>query len=103
MSNMYKNKRWAVLLATLLLVVAFISACQAEPEIVEVTRVITETVEVEGQPVEVTRIVTETETVEVTVEVPVEEEEPEAEPEAVDRKGGWLDTIVVVEEPDANS
>lgn len=100
---MYKNKRWAVLLATLLLVVAFISACQAEPEIVEVTRVITETVEVEGQPVEVTRIVTETETVEVTVEVPVEEEEPEAEPEAVDRKGGWLDTIVVVEEPDANS
>ena len=100
---MYKNKRWAVLLATLLLVVAFISACQAEPEIVEVTRVITETVEVEGQPVEVTRIVTETETVEVTVEVPVEEEEPEAEPEAVDRRGGWLDTIVVVEEPDANS
>src|SRR5690606_23673943 len=69
----------------------------------EVTRVITETVEVEGQPVEVTRIVTETETVEVTVEVPVEEEEPEAEPEAVDRRGGWLDTIVVVEEPDANS
>ena len=62
-----------------------------------------ETVEVEGQPVEVTRIVTETETVEVTVEVPVEEEEPEAEPEAVDRRGGWLDTIVVVEEPDANS
>lgn len=101
---MYRNKRWALVFATLLLVVAFAAACQAEPEVVEVTRVITETVEVEGQPVEVTRIVTETETVEVTVAAPEEEEEvAEPEPEMVDRNGGWLDTIVVVQEPDSNS
>lgn len=100
---MFKNKRWAVVLATLLLVVAFISACQAET--VEVTRVITETVEAEPEIVEVTRVVTETETVEVTVAAPEEEEEEvaEPEPEMVERRGGWLDTIVVVEEPDSNS
>jgi hypothetical protein len=101
---MFRNKRWALVFATLLLVVAFAAACQAEPDVVEVTRVITETVEVEGQPVEVTRIVTETEEVVVTVEVaPEEEEVAEPEPEVVDRNGGWLDTIVIVQEPDSNS
>jgi peptide/nickel transport system substrate-binding protein len=103
MYKMFRNKRWALVLTTLLLVFAFLAACQAEPSIVEVTRVITETVEVEGQPVEVTRVITETEEVVVTVEVPTEVEEPEPEPEVVDRNGGWLDTIVIVQEPDSNS
>lgn len=101
---MFRNKRWAMVLTTLLLVVAFVTACQAEPEIVEVTRVITETVEVEGETVEVTRVVTETETVEVIVEAPEEEEEvAEPEPEVVDRNGGWLDTIIFLEEPNQDA
>ena len=43
---------------------------------------------------------------EVRVEVPVEkivEVEVTAEPEKIDRKGAWLDTIVFVEEPNANA
>ena len=65
---------FVVLVAALALLLV---ACQ--PQTVEVTRVvtetITETIEVEGQPVEVTRVVTETvvETVEVEAD-PVEEE-----------------------------
>lgn len=100
---MFRNKRWALVLTTLLLVFAFLAACQAEPSIVEVTRVITETVEVEGEVVEVTRVITETEEVVVTVEVPVEEEEVEPEPEVVDRTGAWVDTVIVVEEPSSDA
>jgi peptide/nickel transport system substrate-binding protein len=100
---MFKNKRWAFVLTALLLLSVFLAACQAGETIVEVTRVITETVEVEGQTVEVTRVVTETEEVVVTVEVPTEVDVPEPEPEVVDRNGGWLDTIVIVQEPDSNS
>ena len=67
--------------AILVLLAAIMVACQAEPELVEVTRVITET-----EVVEVTRVITETievegESVEVTRIVQVEaEEEPQAEP-----------------------
>jgi peptide/nickel transport system substrate-binding protein len=69
-----------------LMLVALVAlvACTAEPqtvevtrvvsEVVEVTRVVTEEIEIEGETVEVTRIVTE----EVVVEVPAEE--PEVEP-----------------------
>lgn len=87
----------------LVLLVALLAACQ-QPEVVEVTRVITETIVEEGETIEVTRIVEgEPETVEVTRVVEVE---PEAEPQTEEessRMGGWLDTIVIVEEPDANS
>lgn len=94
-------KRTTLFIVLALAIVAILAACQAEPEVVEVTRVVTETETVEGQPIEVTRIVEgETQTVEVT-RVVVEEVVPEAEP--VERNGGWLDTIVIVEEPDANS
>jgi len=76
--NLKKTLRFAAILALLALVAV---ACQAEPEsvevtrvvteteVVEVTRVITETIEIEGEPVEVTRV----------VEV-AQEEEPQAEP-----------------------
>jgi uncharacterized protein (DUF58 family) len=74
MYKMFKNKRWAFVLTALLLLSVFLAACQAGETVVEVTRVITETVEVEGQVVEVTRVVTETEEVVVTVEVPTEVE-----------------------------
>ncbi|MBK7894146.1 MAG: LysM peptidoglycan-binding domain-containing protein [Anaerolineaceae bacterium] len=52
----------------LLLPLALLIACNATPTTVEVTRLVTEQVEV---PVEVTRIVTETNTVELPVEVEV--------------------------------
>lgn len=74
----------SLIIVLVLIAAAFVlAACggSAEPQIVEVTRVVTETVveTVEGEPVEVevTRVVTET----VEVEVPVETEE-EAAPEA---------------------
>lgn len=50
----------------LLLALTLLIACNATPATVEITRVVTEQIEV---PVEVTRIVTETTTVEVPVEV----------------------------------
>jgi peptide/nickel transport system substrate-binding protein len=72
---MLTSKKTLLLVATFLMV-AILAACSPETVEVtrivqeEVTRVITETVEVEGEAVEVTRIVTET----VEVEVPAEQE-----------------------------
>ena len=98
------RKKGAVIAALLLVMVAVLAACQAEPvvEQVEVTRVVTETVEVAGETVEVTRVITEVEeeVVEVT-RVIVEEVEPEQE--EVDRQGAWVDTVIVVEEPSADA
>ena len=88
----------------LLLIVAMVAvACSAPAEVVEVTRVVTETevVEVEGdtEEVEVTRVVTETVTETVVEEVIVD---TESEEEA-NRTGGWLDTIIFVQEPNQDS
>jgi peptide/nickel transport system substrate-binding protein len=85
----------------LLLAVALLAACTGEPGIVEVTRVVTQTDTVE---IEVTKVVeTEVEKVvevtrQVEVEVPVTPEPP-----PVDRTGGWLDTIVIVREPNQDA
>lgn len=72
---MFKNKKWAFLAAFALLGVLVLAACQAPAETVtvEVTRVVTETVEVEGESMEVTRVVVETVVEEVT---PVPTEAP---------------------------
>ncbi|MDX1687928.1 MAG: ABC transporter substrate-binding protein [Candidatus Promineifilaceae bacterium] len=93
---MFSNKRWAVLVALVLVVVAVLAACQAEPEVVEreVTRVVTETVEVEGEPQEVTRVVTEV--VEATPEA--EEEEMEEE-EAAEGELAEVYRIGIFEDP----
>jgi len=75
-------KKFGLVLAAILVVSALLVACQPQTvEVVkevpvEVTRVVTETVEVEGEAVEVTRVVVE----EVMVEAPEEEMEPMAEP-----------------------
>lgn len=72
------NKNSKLLLVVLLLLGIALVACQPQTETVEVTRVVTETNEVEVEvPVEVTRVVTETETETVveTVEVMAEEAE----------------------------
>lgn len=78
-----KNITQTIIFVTLLSL--FFAACGGEdvsPELieVEVTRLVTETVVVEGETVEVTRVVAETvvETVAVEVEAPAEEEAMEA-------------------------
>ena len=92
-----------ILLVLSVLLLVLLAACAAEPEVIEVTRVVTETEAVE---VEVTKVVEVEKPVETVVEVTreVEVEVPvEAEPEPVDRNGGWLDTIVFLEEPNQDS
>lgn len=66
MSNI---KRWALVAAIMLIGVAILAACQPQTvtETVEVTRVVTEQVEVEGETVEVTRVIVEESEVEVVV------------------------------------
>jgi len=67
------SKRLPFMIALLVLVLALASCSTPEPEVREVTRVITETIEVEGEQVEVTRIVEEevevTRVIEEAVEV----------------------------------
>ena len=74
---MYKNTFWSrtLIVSILLLAIALLAACQAEPEEVEViiTKVVTETIVEEGETVEVTRIV------EVPVTVIAEAPEPVVE------------------------
>ena len=97
------KKSWALVALLVLIGSMMLVACTGGAEtVVEVTRVVTETEVVEQEPevVEVTRVVeTAPEEVEVTRVVEVEAEDPEEGT----RTGGWLDTIVVVQEPDSNS
>jgi peptide/nickel transport system substrate-binding protein len=86
------------LIVAVLMLLAILAACGAEPETiiqevqVEVTRVVTETEIVEGESVEVTRVVVETETIveEVQVTAVPEEEmdEPMGEPPSEPQSGG---------------
>lgn len=75
---MFQRNKWVLVFVLVLLAAVTLVACEprVEERLVEVTRVVTETVEVEGEPVEVTRIVNQTEVVEVPVEVEEEEEAP---------------------------
>lgn len=59
-------KKAGLVMAALMLAALALAACQPQAEVVEVTRIVTETVTEEGQPVEVTRIVTEVQEVVVT-------------------------------------
>lgn len=94
-------KKLFLIMALLLALPLALAACQPEPEVREVTRVVTdvqtEVVEIEGETVvrEVTVVVTErvTEIVEATPMAPA----------PVDRMGAWLDTVVFVEEPSQDS
>jgi peptide/nickel transport system substrate-binding protein len=75
---MLSKRKFGLLITAVMLLALVLVACQpAAPEtvteVVEVTRVVTETVVQEGDTVEVTRVVTEVQ--EVVVEVPVEAEE----------------------------
>jgi len=70
---MFTKNRIGLVLAALLVMGLVLVACQPTSQVVEVTRVVTETVTEEGAQVEVTRVVTEVEEVVVT---------PTAEPAA---------------------
>ena len=96
------KRKWFMIGSLLLAILVLVACGSSEPATVEVTRVITQTVVEEGASVEVTRIVTETvvETVVETVEV---EPEDMGSEEEMNRTGGWLDTIVFVEEPNQDS
>jgi len=73
---MFAKNRIVLLLAALAVVALALAACQPQaPQVVEVTRVVTETVVEEGQSVEVTKVVTEQVEVVVTATP-----EPEAGP-----------------------
>lgn len=63
---MLRLKNAGLAMAALLVVILALVACQPQAELVEVTRVVTETVVEEGQTVEVTRIVTEVQEVVAT-------------------------------------
>lgn len=88
------KKEYGVLLI-LALVLAFMVGCQAEPEVVEVEKVVTQVIEVEK---EVTKIVAGTPVVETIVETVEVEKVVTATPEPVTEDG--LKTLVVAIEGD---
>jgi peptide/nickel transport system substrate-binding protein len=94
-----------LMLLVLMLSLMVLAACAAEPEVVEVTRVVEG--EAEVVEVEVTKVVegeAEVVEVEVTKVVEVQVEVPVTpEPEPIDRNGGRLDTIVFIREPNQDA
>jgi peptide/nickel transport system substrate-binding protein len=109
---MFTNKKWMTLIALMAIAAMVLSACaQPTPEVVEVIKEVpvekevVRTVVVEKEvpvavekEVPVEKEVIRTVVVEKTVEV-VKEVIVEATPVPVDRMGGWLDMVVLVEEP----
>ncbi len=89
------SKKSLLVLGILVIASMLFAACQPAPasEAETITVVETVVVEKEGETI--------VETIEVEKVVEVEKiVEVEKEPEPVDRMGGWLDTIIMVEEPD---
>ncbi len=92
------RKKLAIAFSLLVIASLILTTCgpTPEPEQIIVTSVVRETVMVEGESQvvekEVTKVVQETVKEEVVVEVT-------PTPAPVDRVGGWLDMVVVVEEP----
>ena len=82
----------------LLMVISMILAACAQPtaETIVETVIVEKEGETVVETVEVEKEVVVTEIVEV-------EKEVEATPEPVDRQGGWLDTIIIVEEPSSDA
>jgi peptide/nickel transport system substrate-binding protein len=105
---MLRNKKLAILVVLMMLAPMVLAACgpTPEPQVIEkvvtevVEKVVTEVVEVMGTPEIVEKVVTEVVEVDKEVEKIVE---VTAVPEPVDRMGGWLDTVVFVEEPDSDA
>jgi peptide/nickel transport system substrate-binding protein len=92
-------KRISLVLFLFLTLLVALAAC-SEPQVVEVTRIVTETETITETVIEERTI--DGEVVEVEVEVTrVVPLEPEVA--TIDRNGAWVDTVIVVEEPAADS
>ena len=77
---MLRFKKSGPILALLLVVALALVACQPQAQVVEVTRVVTETIVEESQPIEVTRVVTEVQEVVATPEPDVQAPAGAADP-----------------------
>jgi peptide/nickel transport system substrate-binding protein len=103
---MFASKKWATLIALVMIVSLILTACGPTPEPEKIIERVVETVEVE-----VTKIVEGTPVVETVVQTVEVEKEVEVQVEVTptpstveaDRKGGWLDMIVYLEEPSAEA
>jgi peptide/nickel transport system substrate-binding protein len=101
---MFVNKKLAILVVLVMIAPIVLAACAPTPEPEIVVETVVETVQVE-----VTKIVegeTVVETIVETVEVEVVETvevEITPTPAPTERKGGWLDMIVYLEEPSASA
>jgi peptide/nickel transport system substrate-binding protein len=99
---MFANKKWATLVALVMIVSLILTACGPTPEPETIVERVVETVEVEVTKVVEGQTVVETivQTVEVEKEVQVQVEvTPTPSTVEADRKGGWLDMVVFIEEP----
>ena len=72
---MLQKRKIGLLLILAAILTVLVVACQPQVVEKEVTRVVTEQIEVAGEQVEVTRVVVETQTVVETVEVPSGQED----------------------------
>lgn len=101
---MFNSKKLAILVVLVMIAPLVLTACGGTPEPEIIYETVVETVVVEGETVEkeVTKVVEQT-----VVETVVEEKEVVVEvtavPEPEDRMGAWLDTVVMVEEPDSDA
>jgi len=96
------NKKLAILVVLMMIAPIVLAACgpTPEPEVIVETVVVEQTsiVEKEGEKVTVVETVIVEKEVEKEVQVEVT-----ATPAPVERMGGWLDTVIFVEEPDSDA
>ncbi len=99
---MFSSKKLAILMVLVMIAPLVLAACgpTPEPEVVVQTVVVEQTkiIEKEGEQVTVVETVVVEKEKEVQVEVVVT-----PTPVAVERMGAWLDTVVMVEEPDPDA
>jgi peptide/nickel transport system substrate-binding protein len=104
-------KKWFGIVSIMMIVSLILSACQQKVvETVTVKEIVTQIVEKEATPQVIEKEVVKTEIVEkekIVEQTKVVEVEKEVmvtpTPSQITRKGGWLDTIVIVEEPTGES
>jgi ABC-type transport system substrate-binding protein len=97
---MFASKKWATLIALVMIVSLILTACGPTPEPETIVERVVETVEVEVTKIVEGETVVEAivKTVEVEKEAQVEVTRTPSMSEA-NRMGGWLDMIVFIEEP----
>ncbi len=95
------RKHWMALIGLIVIATLFLAACQPQTVIVEKEKVVTKEVEKEKVVTKEVEKVVEKEKV-VTKEVE-KQVVVTPTPVPVDRKGAWVDTVVVIEEPNADA